>query len=191
MSRPHWDRGQVSSPPCWSCRLHGSHSGNIHDVGRHGDADPRPLHLVAHTLEPAGARADRGAIGLTMRGVKLSTKAVGMAVLVQVAIMVTFCVVVLVDQRDHLSGIPFSGSHLTHGLTGLSAGFPFALYMLIGWENGPALAEETRDPRRTVPKALHISIAIGVAPIRLLRLCHRHRLQLRRLPRSVAHRSRS
>jgi amino acid transporter len=34
---------------------------------------------------------------------------------------------------------------------------------LIGWENGPTLAEEARDPKRSVPRALHISIAIGVA----------------------------
>ena len=35
--------------------------------------------------------------------------------------------------------------------------------MFIGWENGPALAEESRDPRRTVPRALYISIAIATA----------------------------
>ncbi len=104
-----------------------------------------------------------GAIWLTVRGVRLSTTAVGLAVLVQVAIMVIVCVIVLVDQRAHLSGIPFSWAHLTGGLAGLSAGFPLALYMFIGWENGPALAEECRNPRRTVPRALYISIAIGAA----------------------------
>ena len=77
--------------------------------------------------------------------------------------MLMVCVVILVDQRAHLSGIPFSWAHLTGGLAGLSAGFPLALYMFIGWENGPALAEECRDPRRTVPRALYISIAIGTA----------------------------
>ncbi len=104
-----------------------------------------------------------GAIWLTVRGVKLSTTAVGVAVLVQVAIMVMVCVIVLVDQRGHLSGAPFSWAHLTGGLAGLSAGFPLALYMFIGWENGPALAEECRDPKRTVPRALYISVAIGGA----------------------------
>jgi amino acid transporter len=102
-----------------------------------------------------------GAIWLTARGLKLSTAAVGAAVLVQVAIMVVVCVIALVEQRAHLSGIPFSRAHLTGGLAGLSAGFPLALYMFIGWENGPALAEESRDPRRTVPRALYISVAIG------------------------------
>jgi amino acid transporter len=104
-----------------------------------------------------------GAIWLTARGVRLSTTAVGLAVLAQVGIMLIVCVVVLVDQRAHLSGIPFSWAHLDGGLHGLSAGFPLALYMFIGWENGPALAEECRDPRRTVPRALYISVAIGVA----------------------------
>ncbi len=101
------------------------------------------------------------AIWLTARGVRLSTTAVGIAVLLQVAIMLTVCAIVIVDRRAHLSAIPFSWSHLTGGLTGLSAGFPLALYMFIGWENGPALAEETRDPRRTVPRALYTSIAIS------------------------------
>jgi amino acid transporter len=104
-----------------------------------------------------------GAIWLTARGVRLSTKAVGTAVVMQVAIMVIVCIVVLVDQRAQLSGIPFSWAHLSGGLTGLSAGFPLALYMFIGWENGPALAEESRNPRRTIPRALYISVAIATA----------------------------
>jgi amino acid transporter len=113
--------------------------------------------------EPLSLVLTIGAIWLTARGVRLSTAAVGLAVVAQVAVMLVVCVVTLIDQRAHLSGIPFSVSHLTGGLGGLSAGFPLALYMFIGWENGPALAEECRDPRRTVPRALYISIAIGAA----------------------------
>jgi amino acid transporter len=113
--------------------------------------------------EPIALVLTCGAIWLTIRGVKLSTKAVGIAVLLQVAVMVGVCVVVLIDERSHLSGIPFSWSHLRGGLSGLSAGFPLALYMFIGWENGPALAEECRNPRRTVPRALYTSVAIATA----------------------------
>ncbi len=103
------------------------------------------------------------AIWVTVRGVSISTRAVGVAVFLQVTIMLVVCVVVLIDQRSHLSSVPFSWSHLTGGLSGLSAGFPLALYMFIGWENGPALAEDCRDPRRSIPRALYISIAIAVA----------------------------
>ena len=111
--------------------------------------------------EPLTLVFTAGAIWLTVRGVRLSTRAVGAAVLMQVAIMVLVCIVVLLDQRAELSYIPFSWAHLSGGLTGLSAGFPLALYMFIGWENGPALAEECRDPKRTVPRALYLSVAIA------------------------------
>jgi len=101
------------------------------------------------------------AIWVTARGVKLSTSAVGVALVAQLAVMLAVCVAALMDRRGHLSTAPFSWAHLNGGLTGLSRGFPLALYMFIGWENGPALAEECRDPKRTVPRALYISIAIG------------------------------
>ncbi len=101
------------------------------------------------------------AIWVTAKGVKLSTAAVGIALIAQIAVMMVVCVVVLIDERSHLSGAPFTWAHLKGGLAGLSTGFPLALYMFIGWENGPALAEECRDPKRTIPRALHLSIAIG------------------------------
>ncbi|MGA8724316.1 MAG: APC family permease [Acidimicrobiales bacterium] len=102
-----------------------------------------------------------GAVFLAARGIRLSTGAIAIAVLLQVMVMVAVCCVVLVDERSSLSLSPFSGAHLTGGLRGLSAGFPLALYMFIGWENGPALAEECRNPRRAVPKALFISVTIA------------------------------
>ncbi len=111
--------------------------------------------------EPLTLALTGGAVWLAARGVKLSTTAVGMAVLLQVAIMLTVCAIAVVEERAHLSGVPFSWAHLSGGLAGLSAGFPLALYMFIGWENGPALAEESRNPRRTVPRALYISIGIA------------------------------
>ncbi|MGO9488343.1 MAG: APC family permease [Solirubrobacteraceae bacterium] len=113
--------------------------------------------------EPLSLVLTIGAIWLTARGVRLSTRAVGLAVVVQVAVMLAVCVVILVNQRAELSSVPFSWTHLKGGLAGLSAGFPLALYMFIGWENGPALAEECRNPRRTIPRALLISIAIATA----------------------------
>ncbi len=113
--------------------------------------------------EPLSLVLTVGAIWLTARGVRLSTTAVGLAVLAQVAIMLAVCVVVLVDRHAHISATPFSWSHLKGGLAGLSAGFPLALYMFIGWENGPALAEESRDPKKTIPRALYLSVAIATA----------------------------
>ncbi len=102
------------------------------------------------------------AVRLAMRGASLSTTVIGIAMVIQVLIMVAVCVVVLIDRRGDLSGSPFSWSHLKGGLAGLSAGFPLALYMLIGWENAPALAEETRDPRRTIPRAVYAALSVTI-----------------------------
>jgi amino acid transporter len=111
--------------------------------------------------EPLSVVLTVAAIWVTARGVKLSTSAVGVALVAQVGVMLAVCAVAIIDQSGHLSSAPFAWSHLSGGLTGLSRGFPLALYMFIGWENGPALAEECRDPERTVPRALFLSIAIG------------------------------
>jgi len=107
---------------------------------------------------PISVAMTGGAVWLTLRGAALSTTAVAITMVLQIAIMLATCLVVLVDQGSHLSTSPFSWSHVNHGLAGLSAGFPLALYMLIGWENAPALAEETRNPRRTVPRALYSAL---------------------------------
>jgi amino acid transporter len=64
--------------------------------------------------------------------------------------------------------VPFEPSHITNGFSGLAAGFPLAIYLFIGWENSAALAEETGNPRRNVPRAVFLSIALMVASYVLL-----------------------
>jgi len=104
-----------------------------------------------------------GGVAVALRGASPSTTLVAGALLFQVATMVAVCIVVLVKQGDHLTTAPFHWSNVSGGLAGLAAGFPLAMFMYIGWENGPALAEETREPKRTIPRALYISIAAATA----------------------------
>jgi hypothetical protein len=67
-----------------------------------------------------------------------------------------------VDAIDgaHLSVAPFEPHNIHNGFSGLAAGFPLAVYLFIGWENSAALAEETGNPRRNVPRAVFLSIAL-------------------------------
>jgi len=104
-----------------------------------------------------------GGLAVALRGASPSTVVVAGALAFQVAIMVATCVVVLLDQSSHLTSAPLQWSNMSGGLAGLAAGFPLAMYMFIGWENGPALAEETREPKRTIPRALYLSIAAATA----------------------------
>ena len=100
------------------------------------------------------------ALALMVGGVKPSTRTVGVAVGVQVLVMLVVCVLAMVENASHLTLAPFRWSSVTGGLAGLSAGFPLALYMFIGWENALPLAEEAQDPRRSIPRSLFISLAI-------------------------------
>ena len=64
--------------------------------------------------------------------------------------------------RLRIGEFGFAVSHITNGFSGLAAGFPLAIYLFIGWENSAALAEETGNPRRNVPRAVYLSIAMMV-----------------------------
>jgi amino acid transporter len=99
---------------------------------------------------------------LVARGVSLSTKAAGALFAFETAILILVSVWVMVVDRSHLTLAPFEPSHLASGWKGLGLGFPLAIYMFIGWENSAALAEETHQPRKNVPKAIFGSIAFMV-----------------------------
>jgi amino acid transporter len=75
-------------------------------------------------------------------------------------VLVVVSVAALIKNGGHLSAVPFEPSHITNGFSGLAAGFPLAVYLFIGWENSAALAEETDNPRRNVPRAVYLSIAL-------------------------------
>ncbi|MER7170731.1 ethanolamine permease [Streptomyces mesophilus] len=55
-----------------------------------------------------------------------------------------------------------SNSWLPYGLLGIWAAFPFGMWFFLGVEGVPLAAEETRDPARTLPKAIRWSMAILV-----------------------------
>jgi amino acid transporter len=75
-------------------------------------------------------------------------------------VLVIVAVVALIKNGSHLSAAPFEWSHLNKGFSGLAPGFPLAVYLFIGWENSAALAEETGNPRRNVPRAVYLSIVL-------------------------------
>jgi amino acid transporter len=97
---------------------------------------------------------------LMVRGVHLSTQWAGYFFVLEMTVLVLVSVVALVTHAGHLSFAPFNPTHIPGGLAGLGLGFPVAVYLFVGWENSASLAEETRDPRRNVPKAIFASIIL-------------------------------
>ncbi len=103
-----------------------------------------------------------GAVYMMVRGIAVSTKLAGLFFAFEMIVLVGVSVAVLAKHGGHLSMAPFKPSNITGGLSGLAAGFPLAIYMFIGWENSAALAEETDNPRRNVPRAVFASIGIMI-----------------------------
>ena len=103
-----------------------------------------------------------GAVLMMLRGVGVSTKLAGFFFSFEMLMLIVVSVVSLVKNGSHLSAAPFDPHHITGGFGGLAAGFPLAVYLFIGWENSAALAEETGNPRRNVPRAVFLSIALMV-----------------------------
>ncbi|WP_034274016.1 amino acid permease [Actinospica robiniae] len=103
-----------------------------------------------------------GAVLLMVRGVALSTKIAGLFFGIEMTVLVLVSIVAIAKHGAHLSASPFEPKDITHGFSGLSAGFPLAVYLFIGWENSAALAEETDNPRRNVGRAVFTSVGIMV-----------------------------
>ncbi len=103
-----------------------------------------------------------GAVLMTIRGVAVSTKLAGLFFGFEMLVLIVVSVAAIIKGGGHLSLVPFEPSHILNGAQGLAAGFPLAIYLFIGWENSAALAEETGNPRRNVPRAVFLSTALMV-----------------------------
>ncbi|HET9147408.1 MAG TPA: APC family permease [Acetobacteraceae bacterium] len=105
-----------------------------------------------------------GIVGvLVSRGVSLSTTWAAVFFYFELALLLVGAIVMLVANRAHLSFAPFAWANLSGGWKGIGLGFPLAIYLFIGWENSAMLAEETRNPRRNIPRALITgTLSIGI-----------------------------
>ena len=101
-----------------------------------------------------------GAMFMMFRGVAVSTKLAGFFFGFELLVLLVVSIAALIKNGGHLSGVPFEPSHITNHFSGLALAFPLGVYLFIGWENSAALAEETNNPRRNVPRAVFVSIAL-------------------------------
>ncbi len=100
---------------------------------------------------------------MMVRGISISTKIAGLFFAFEMVIMLIVAIASLIKFHQYISIRPFEPKNILGGAKGLAAGFPLAVYLFIGWENSAALAEETDNPRKNIPKAIFTSITIMVA----------------------------
>lgn len=106
-------------------------------------------------------------IGVHLWGVGEALRFSLIVTAVAVAALLVFAVGALTDfDAGSLDDIPVdpgafgSGSWLPFGVLGIWAAFPFGMWFFLGVEGVPLAAEEAKDPVRSMPKALAISMGI-------------------------------
>ncbi|MEV0601567.1 ethanolamine permease [Streptomyces sp. NPDC050315] len=106
-------------------------------------------------------------IGIHLWGVGEALRFSLIVTAIAVAALVVFALAAVTDfQVSALNDIPAdkdafgASSWLPFGILGIWAAFPFGMWFFLGVEGVPLAAEETKDPARTLPKAMAAAIGI-------------------------------
>jgi amino acid transporter len=113
---------------------------------------------------PFAALAGIGVWALVYRGVRISTEAGVIMGAFEIVVFLALAITLIIaaGSNNTLSVFnPNTGN--AHGLGSVFAGMVYTVLAFIGFEASLPLAEETRDPRRTIPRAVLLScVLIGV-----------------------------
>jgi amino acid transporter len=102
------------------------------------------------------------AAGLSAYGVKLSLRVQLALELISVAAL--FLVMLVVVVKGGAAGntlAPFNPANSANGWAGIGFGLIYGFSAFAGFEAGAALGLESKDPRRTIPKAIILSLLIS------------------------------
>jgi amino acid transporter len=101
---------------------------------------------------------------LVYRGVKTSTRIGVVLGFVEIIVFLALAIVLVVKAGNHNTLAVFTTHYANaegyKGMTGVIAGAVGALLAFSGFEAAAPLAEETRDPRRNVPRAVILSVIL-------------------------------
>lgn len=117
-----------------------------------------------------------GVAVLSVRDVKLSARVLGTALVLEVIMLVIFCLgVIFAGTGTHFNFESLNLFHVTAPVAAqtvgkikipagaAAVGIFMAFWSWVGFEMAPNYAEESRDPKRIVPQSLYLSvIALGV-----------------------------
>jgi amino acid transporter len=113
---------------------------------------------------PFAAAAGIGVWILVYRGVRISTEAGVVLGAFEIVVFLALAITLIISAGSNNTLSVFSpNTGNPHGLGSVFAGMVYTVLAFIGFEASVPLAEETRDPRRTLPRAVLLScVLIGV-----------------------------
>ncbi|NVE25873.1 APC family permease [Burkholderia glumae] len=95
-----------------------------------------------------------------LRGIDLNSRVLGVLMCLELGILLLLSGAILLHGGgpDGLTLAPFAPRHLLGGHVGIAVMFAFASF--IGFEATAIYGQECRNPRRTVPRATHLSVVL-------------------------------
>lgn len=131
----------------------------VESLGLFGLTSGRPVYLACFVVF----------IGIHLWGVGEALRFSFVVTGIAVAALLVFAVGAFMEfDASNLNDIPVdsaafgSNSWLPLGLLGIWSAFPFGMWFFLGVEGVPLAAEETKDPARTLPRAIRWSLCILV-----------------------------
>jgi amino acid transporter len=96
---------------------------------------------------------------LGYRDIELSSKFLGIALVLEIAVVILVDVAVLFEKGA--SGLETASFHLENVVSGSPGlGILFAIFSFIGFESTVIYREEAKDPERTIPRATYIAVLL-------------------------------
>ncbi|MHB8293220.1 MAG: APC family permease [Acidimicrobiales bacterium] len=100
---------------------------------------------------------------LVYRGVKVSARWATASFIFEALLILISIAAMIIGNWSHVNLTAFNPAKIKNGLAGIGLAFPLAIFMFIGVGNPGAMVEETRNPRKAVPRAIYtatISVAV-------------------------------
>ena len=102
------------------------------------------------------------AAGLSAYGVQLSLRVqLGLELISMLALFLVMLVVVFKGGAAGNTLAPFNPSYSANGWAGIGFGLIYGFSAFAGFEAGAALGLESKDPRRTIPRAILLSVLVS------------------------------
>ncbi len=102
-----------------------------------------------------------GLLAVMYFGVRISTRAQFVLALISILVVLAFFLTVIVKLGHGNSVAPFKPSSAADGWSGIFFGVLYGVLLFVGFETAANLAEETPNPRRSVPIAVMLTAGIA------------------------------
>ncbi|MGH9067285.1 MAG: APC family permease [Acidimicrobiales bacterium] len=98
-------------------------------------------------------------VALLVRGIKISVRTAVTLFVLEATMLFVAAFAMLVTSAGYINGAGFNPANIKNGPDGFGLGFVLAIFLFLGASGSSPLAEEARNPRRALPRAIYAATA--------------------------------